>query len=276
MSDAHDDAGDALARRLLELGTQIEYPATPPLATTIRQHLPIRAGARSRPRSPGPGRSLRGLTVLAAAFVALLAGILAASPPARATVAHWLAVPGIELHVGLPSHVPLGHALHLGKAVTLAEAESEVPFHILVPSARNLAAPDAVYVAHSSAGDEVSLVYGSRPGLPQATTTHVALLITELPARLDTQFFAKFLAGKQPRRLTLGPEHGYWVPAVWVPGGHLVVLYQYEDQRRGGQLFVRQGRLAANTLLWQYGNVTLRLESSLAPASATHIARSMR
>lgn len=274
MSGARYDPGENLESRLRDLGVQIEYPPTPVLAATIRAHLLVQTGTTPHRRSMPP--FLRSLMALVMVVAVLLAGVLAVSPAARATVAHWLAVPGIELHVGVPSHVALGHALHLGTPVTLAEARSEVSFHILMPSVHGLTTPDAVYVAHSVAGKQVSLVYGVHPGIPRATATHVAVLITEFRARLDTLFFAKFLAGRQPRRLALGREHGYWIPAVWVPGGHLVVLYQHGNQRYGGPLFLGRARLAANTLLWQRGDVTLRLESSLTPTSATRIARSMR
>lgn len=274
MSDARYDTGENLEHRLRDLDAQIEYPVTPPLAATIRARLPMEAEMRVRHGSTL--FSPRSLLALAAMIAAILAGVLVASPAARARVAHWLAVPGVELRLGVPSHVPLGHGLHLGTPVTLVEARSETPFHILVPAMRDLTTPDAVYVAHSAAGEQVSLVYRSRPGILRAYATHVVLLITELRAKLDTRFFTKFLAGKQPRHLMLGRARGYWIPAVWVPGGHLMVLYWSRNHRYGGPLYLSPARLVANTLLWQRGAITLRLESSRSPASAVRIARSMR
>lgn len=274
MRTEHGDGGEDLSALLQELGVHIDYPATPPLASVVRRRLAERSVATHvrgfAPLSPA------GLSRVAAVIAILLGIALAASPGARAAVTGWFAVPGIDLRSGSPSHVALGHGLQLGRPVTLAEARRKVPFPISVPTAPGLKIPDAIYLANSDAGKIVSLVYHSRPGIPAARATHVALLITELRAQADTVYFTKFFNGRWPRRLYLGGSRGYWIPAAWIPSGHLLVPYLSGGQAGTRHFYAGDARLAANTLLWQDGDVSLRLESSLSPASAARIARSMR
>lgn len=272
-SEHRDRAGD-LSSLLHDLSAYVEFPATPPLAPAVRQSL----AARSMPAGKRGFSllSLPGLATLIAAVALLLGVVLVASPNARAAVSRWLAIPGIELRAGSPSHLAFGHGLHLGRRVALAEARRQTPFHIYVPTAPSLKAPDAVYLANSDAGQVVSLLYRSRPDIPPARATHVAVLITELQAKLDTLAFRKFFYGRWPRRQNLGRSGGYWIPAVWVPSGHLLIPYLYGSGFGGMQFYSGRARLAANVLLWQRGTISLRLESSLSGPRAALIARSMR
>lgn len=274
MRSEHGDGDEDVSALLQELGAHIEYPDTPPLASRVRQRLaerPVETHLRGlTPRFPA---SLAGVAVV----IAIVLGIvLTASSEARAALAGWFAIPGIELRAGSPSHVALGHGLHLGKPVTLPEARRAAPFHISVPTAPGLTTPDVIYLANSDAGKIVSLVYRPRPGIPAARATRVALLITEFRARADRVYFTKFFGGRWPRRLYLGKSRGYWIPATWIPSGYLLVPYLSGGQAGTRHFYTGHARLAANTLLWQDGDVSLRLESSLSPASAVRIARSMR
>ncbi len=274
MRTERGDGDEDVSALLQELGAYIDYPATPPLASLVGRRLAERS-IETHVRGSA-SRSPTGLSRVAAVIAILLGIVLTASPGARAAVAGWFAVPGIELRAGSPSHVVLGHGLQLGRSVTLAEARRKVRFPISVPTAPGLKTPDAIYLANSDAGKIVSLVYHSRPGIPAAHATHVALLITELRAHADTVYFTKFFSGRWPRRLYLGRSRGYWIPAAWIPSGHLLVPYLSGGQKGTRHFYASNARLAANTLLWQDGDVSLRLESSLSPASAARIARSMR
>ena len=81
-----------LESALRALGAQIEFPATPDLASGLR-------GRLERPRS-----RRRPLIIALAALVVVVGAILAV-PPARTAVLDWLGLP--ETRVG---HAPLGHA----------------------------------------------------------------------------------------------------------------------------------------------------------------------
>ena len=60
-------------------------------------------------------------------------------------------------------------------------------------------------------------------------------------------------------------------PGVWLEEPHLVF---FEDLR--GRVRQSTGRLAGKTLLWQHGDVTLRLEGDLSKEEALRIARTGR
>ncbi len=113
--------------------------------------------------------------------------------------------------------------------------------------------------------DSVSLLYRARPGLPRAATTGAGLLITEFQRRY---FDAKRLElGTVPQIVWLGNQ-----PGVWLKGAPHVLYY--EDPK--GHIFQDTGRLAGNVLVWQHGNVVLRIEGRISLKRALATARSMR
>ena len=57
-------------------------------------------------------------------------------------------------------------------------------------------------------------------------------------------------------------------PGAWIEEPHVVF---FEDRR--GRMRQSTGRLAGKTLLWQHGEVTLRLEGDLSKEEALRIAR---
>jgi hypothetical protein len=58
---------------------------------------------------------------------------------------------------------------------------------------------------------------------------------------------------------------------VWFQGRHIVMF-----QDRDGKFHEQHGRLAASTLAWQSGDVTLRLEGDIPKAEALRVARTAR
>src|SRR5437588_6322573 len=142
---------DSLERDLYALGEWVEWPPTP------RFHAPRRAAATQRNR----------WALAAAAVLLAVALALTESPPIRDTVAGWLGLRGVEVHrvqhlptpTGLPPG-PLGARLQLGDRITLADAERQAGFKVLVPSGEG--APDEIYF--SSYRKVVSLLYAPRPG----------------------------------------------------------------------------------------------------------------
>ncbi|HWC41363.1 MAG TPA: DUF4367 domain-containing protein, partial [Actinomycetota bacterium] len=67
--------------------------------------------------------------------------------------------------------------------------------------------------------------------------------------------------------VTVGGQPGYWFSGE----PH---FFTYQDAR--GNLREEQTRLAGNTLIWQRGDLTLRLEGELSQEEALRIAESMR
>src|SRR5260370_34545257 len=104
----------------------------------------------------------------------------------------------------------MGKRLGLGDPTTLAQAQSKVSWHILVPA--SLGQPDEVYLQFPPDGPpqgEVTLVYRSRPGLKTSGQTGVAVLITEANGKVDAQMFGKMLGpGTNLEMVTVNGHQG--------------------------------------------------------------------
>jgi hypothetical protein len=203
---------------------------------------------------------------LALAAVLILAG---------GAVAGGLVVRGVRILIApeatTPSPSPtatgrLGRFLFLGEQATLTEARRQVTFEVRVPTTEGLPEP-IVYVDDHPTGGRISLVYAVGPGLPQTEETGVGMLVMEFRARIDLPFLEKVVhEAERIEEVEVGGEAAYWIE-----GEHSLF---YLDER--GQSLEERSRLAGNTLLWQRGEVTLRLESALSKEEAIRIAESMR
>ena len=215
---------------LRELGRQIEFPATPDLASSIR-------GRLERPR-----RRLRPIAIALAVLVVAI-GAAFAVPPARTAILDWLGLRHVSIVRvdDLPPTSPIVR-LDLGREVTLAQA----PLGTLVPEDE----PDKVFVDDGT----VSLVWGD-PDRPR-------LLLTELQG----QAFIEKLIQPDTR---VEPVTVNGQPGAWLEEPHVVM---FRDS--SGQLRDDSPRLAGKTLLWEHGELTLRLEGDLRKEEALRIARS--
>jgi hypothetical protein len=271
-----------LERALTDLAAALEFPPTPDLAAAVTARLGEAPAAAPVPPSPA-ARARRWLAGLAGwrrlaaaglAVVLLAAAVLVASPGTREAVARRLGLRGIGVEVGGPppptvTTTPGGRLeLGLGDRVTLEEARRRVDWPVLVPAAAGLGQPDAVYVNEAvPPGGRVDLVYRARPGLPASPFTDVGLLITEFQGQPTPEFLKKVTAMGVVEEVTVGGEPGYWFSGE----PH---FFTYQDA--AGTLREEQTRLAGNTLIWQRGDLTLRLEGELPKEEAIRIAESMR
>jgi hypothetical protein len=172
-------------------------------------------------------------------------------PPPTATTS-----PGARLDLGL------------GQRVTLEEARRRAGFPVLVPGAAGLERPDAVFFDPAlPGGGRVDLVYRARPGLPASSFTDAGLLITQFRGEPEPDFLKKITSAGIVQFVTVGGEPGYFFSG----DPHYL---SYRDA--SGQFRDEQTRLAGNTLIWQRGDLTLRLEGNLSMAEAVRIAESMR
>jgi hypothetical protein len=263
---------------LADLATALEFPATPDLAAAVTARLeqaPARAPAPARParrlRWPGGWRRLAaaGLAVLL-----LAAAVLAASPGTREAVARRLGLRGIGVQLGGPPPPTVTTTqgarldLGLGDPVTLEEARGLVDFPVLVPGAAGFEQPDAVFADEAvPPGGRVDLAYKARPGLPASSFTDAGLLITELRGQTTPEFIKKVTTLGMVEEVTVGGEPGYWFSGE----PH---FFTYIDA--AGRFREEQTRLAGNTLIWQRGDLTLRLEGDIPKEEAIRIAESMR
>jgi len=228
-----------LETALRQLGGQVELPPTPDLASAIRGRL----------HRPAPFWRRPAAVALAVLVVAAIAAAFAV-PQSRSAILDWLGLRHVAVvRVEKLPVVPASGGLDLGQRVTLDEAKHRAPW-LLLPDAD----PDSVWMNESIPGGKVSLVWG--------TPSHVRLLLTELSGRA---YVEKIIDGDtQVERVKIGSA------GAWFQGEHVVMF-----QDRDGRFHDTHARLARNTLVWQQGGVTLRLEGGLTKAEALRIARSL-
>jgi hypothetical protein len=266
---------------LRDLGTHLDLPATPDLAAAVATRLreapapapaPTPRGWRERlPRLP----AWRRLALAGLAVVLLAAAVLVVSPGTREAVARRLGLRGIDIRIGGERPTPTvttrpGERLELGlgERVTLEEARRRVGFPVLVPTAAGFQRPDAVYVnPDQPLGGRVDFVYRARPGLPASPYTDAGLLVTQFQGTLTADFIKKVVAGGLVEEVRVAGQPGFWFSGE----PH---FYTYRD--RAGEITDESTRLAGNTLVWQAGDQTLRLEGQLSKEEALRIAESMR
>ena len=271
-----------LERALTDLGAHLDFPATPDLALAVATRLreaPAAREGRPRvrdwlarlPRLPG----WRRLALAGLAAVVLAAAVLVVSPGTREAVARRLGLRGVDIRLGGERPTPTvttqpGERLELGlgERVALTEARRRVAFPVLVPTAAGFQRPDAVFVNESQPqGGRVDLVYRARPGLPANPFTDAGLLVTEFQGTLTPDFIKKVAAGGLVEEVQVAGEPGYWFSGE----PH---FFTFQDTR--GEIVDERTRLAGNTLVWQSGAQTLRLEGQLSKREALRIAESMR
>lgn len=227
-----------LERRLQELGGEIAYPATP------RFDLGFDRRPASVPR-------LRPLALVFAILLAALAGLLALSPGARSAFLEIFRLQGatVELVETLPE--VQAQRLDFGEEVSREEAERRVGFELL-----DLGEPDAVHVRD---GRIASLVYGD-PERPR-------LVLSQLRGGVYEGFVKKAGGGGTTvEPVTVGGE-----PGLFVSGDEHFVMFRDEN----GMIADERTYLAGTVLLWNRGELLLRLEGDLTRDEALELAESV-
>ena len=263
-------------RALADLAASLEFPPTPDLAAAVSARLDE---GSARTPAPAPRRwtwpaGWRRLAVAGLAAVLLAAAVLVASPGTREAVARRLGLRGIGVELGgtpppTVTTTPGGRLdLGLGRRVSLEEARRRVSFPVLVPGTGGLGQPDAVFVSEVvPPGGRVDLVWRARPGLPASPFTDAGLLLTEFRGEPTPEFIKKVAVAGQVEFVEVGGE-----PAYFFSGEPH--FFTYRDS--AGNFREEQTRLAGNTLIWQRGELTLRLEAQISKEEALRIAESMR
>jgi hypothetical protein len=224
-----------LEAALRELGREVAFPPTPDIASAIR-------GTLERPRL-----WRRPVAIALAVFVVALGAVLAV-PQARTEILDWLGLRNVSVvRVDKLPPAPATGRLDLGRRVTLDEARQRAPW-LLVPDRK----PDSVYLNNSLPGGKVSLLWG--------TPSDVRLLLTEVTGEA---FIEKLVQGGTAVEPVDIGEAG-----AWFQGPHVVMF-----RDRDGTFHESRARLAASTLVWQTGNVTLRLEGDISKDEALRFAR---
>jgi len=235
----------SLELQLRNLSDEIAFPVTPDLAAAAGRI----AGARTRPAR----RRRRTLALAFAVVLAVAAGVLAFSPGARSAFLEFFRLEGATISrvESLPQVEPV--ALDLGERVSRAEAERRVGFDVLGIDGEE---PDAIYVRGSRL---VSLLYGP--------LDEPRLLLSQHHAEVWDGFVKKAAgSGTTIEPVTVSGEPGYFVS-----GDPHFVMY-LED----GLIQDEPASLAGNTLLWNRGELLLRLEADITRDEALELAESVR
>jgi len=278
-----DDAG--LAAALADLAEAIDWPAAGPaspggadVASAVRVRIeagavPSDRGARWR-TSWGSWRPVRRVVVVATVAVLALA-VLAALAGAAG-----LGLPGIRILLGpapvspppspvaarspSPAAVP-GAGMHLGERVELADLDQRAGFPVRWPQDPAIGPPDAAYV-DPSLGGQVTLVWGTRPGLPDTIQPGVGLVMSAFRGSYDSSFLNKAVgSGTIIQLVQVDGER-----AFWLSGGPHFFFYSSPS----GQVFDPR-RWVGDALLWSDGSTTYRLESALGRERTIEVAESL-
>jgi hypothetical protein len=244
-----------LEDRLLDLGRAVAFPATPPLAALVADRL------RQPPRRFGLPRPISRGMALALAATVLLVGVAAA---------FGLGLGGLRLTFGPVSLSPIPSMMPgpgLGEPTSLADARQAVTFALRVPGLAELGDPDLVYLADPPAGGAVTLLYGERDGFPADPTTGIGLIVTQFRADIGPDLFEKLIDSDVSVTSTSVRANAAW----WIAGGDHFFFYRDANGVRVESTL----RLAGDTLIWEEGGVTHRVEGAPSLAEAVRVAESL-
>ncbi len=243
-----------LEERLVDLGTAVTFPATPPRSALVADRL------RQPRRRVWLGRPVSRALVLALLATVLLVAIAAAIG---------IGLGGLRLVFG-PAPSPLPSMVAgpgLGEPTTLAEARDTVTFSLRVPGLQGLGEPDLVYLAEPPAGGAVTFLYRERDGFPADPSTNVGLIVTQFRADIGPEVFEKLIiSGVRVTPAKVGSQDAWWIAG----GEH---FFFYRDGQ--GKVVDTTLRLAGDTLIWEEGGVTHRVEGAPSLAAAIRVAESL-
>jgi hypothetical protein len=240
---------------LVHLGRQLDVPPTPDISPAVRARLAEGPAPRSWVSRP------RGLAIALVAALIVAVGALLAVPGTRAAILEFFHLRGVTIQRvdELPT-VSLQrdfNKLFLGEKVSLDEARERADFDVVVPGA--LGDSDAIYFQDNPPGGMVSFVYG--------TLEHPRALFTEFRASVREVIFKKVAGGTDITPVRIDGRHGFFLSGQ---------PHEFGYFDRYGQFREEIVRLAGNTLLWERGPLTLRLEADINREEALEIARSIR
>jgi hypothetical protein len=242
------------------------WPASPPLERIVAERIRESEGLpQLRPRLSLPSRR-RTVLILVAATLLLAAAAVAA----RLVVE--IGAERVRVLPGPPTSLP-GRTLSpevLGEpASSLGEAASVAGFEPLIPE--RLGSTSAIWTEAGTAdpaGDasaRIVLAWRPTPALPRIEGLPWGAVLMEFrgAANLAAKtVFEEALGGFRP--VTVEGREGFWVT-----GEHSITL---TDPAGGAPVSLH---VTGNVLLWQRGDLTLRLETSLGLPAAVEVAESI-
>jgi hypothetical protein len=228
-----------VAEALEALRDEISWPDTPDLSAGTLSVL----NRRARPKR---GRILA--LVAVAAVVAI--GVVLVVPAARDAVAGWLGIRGVQIQ-RTDAVDALSIDLRLGRPADIETVAETMGFVPLIPT--ELGTPDGAFFGSGL----LTLVWANEG----------PILLTQFRGDLDPAILKEVPGATN---LELVDVNGS--SAIWITGAPHEVTYLGP----GGDFDTSAARIAGNTLLWEVGEVTLRLEGVADLDDALAIAHSTR
>jgi hypothetical protein len=162
----------------------------------------------------------------------------------------------------------LGTGLGLGEPVDLEALADTVPFPARLPTDRRLGEPAVAWWEPTLGDGQLTILWRSRPGLPETTVTGVGALVTETPGTTDDGLIEKSVTpGGTAEPVTVDGQPGYWLTGP----PHGFVWWRAAD----GEFVEDARRRVGDTLVWTDGGMLYRLETELGRDTAIEIAESM-
>ncbi len=245
----------ALERALRGLAPDIVYPSTPTLIRSVRAA--VVDAEVSHPRPDFRWRSFRRSLPVALVALVVVAG---------AALAAGIGLRGLSIVFVDSSPASIGQSLELGEPVSLAEAQRRVSYRIVLPRG-NVGEPDEVYLDVRAGVEQVSTLYASGVPFESGRAGDAALLITQFVATSDITTATKEVGPGT----TVEPIFVAGEPGFWMDGSPHVLFYRNPT----GTLIEDRVRLVGDALVWQRGDVTLRIEGAASKEAAVALAESM-
>jgi hypothetical protein len=252
-----------LERTLSDIGARFEGPKRD-LWPAVREQI---ADRRAQPWWSRLGLSRSAFAPVVATLAIILVAAFLLTPDLAARAAQVLGIPGVQIYQVPQSPTSRPNApvpTFAGQRVaTAAEASRVAGFAVRTPAA--LGDPSAIYVENAPA--RVTIVYASVKGIPVSPQAGVSAIVVEFKGTIETQVMAK----------AIGP--GTTLDAVPLGGGVAYYLagqpHQFFFRDPAGNLQPETLRLAGNTLLWEEGGFTYRLEAQVSLEEAVRIASTL-
>lgn len=239
-----------------ETAREFPYPPTPDVASAVRRRL-------SRSRSPRP--ILRAV----AALVLIALVITLTVPEVRATLLEFIRIGAVQIFLSEPTATPTRQAtqtpfgpvryasvLELPGETTLADAQANVPYPILLPDyPSDLGAPDRIFVQPATTTPLLTLVW-LVPGQPDQVRMSIEVLTKDMAA-------TKYDTMGTGQSVQVNGDVGYWMTDA-----HRVVYYYDRNEW--------ERDVQANVLIWEADGFTYRLETIEPLNEALVIANSLK
>lgn len=254
-----------LEQTLSDIGTRLDGPKRD-MWPAVRTRIAERS---AQPWWSRLGADRRTFAPIAATLAVILVAVFVLTPAFADALGHLLNIPGVQIFrvATTPTPMPTTTA-SVGfpgqRAASVAEASRLAGFQVREPAA--LGAADEIYVELVPV--RVTLVYRARPGLPVTALPGVSALIVEFKGTLDAPILGKAVG---PGTILEAVPLSSGTAAYWLAGQP----HQFFYRDATGNIQPDTLRLAGNTLLWDAGGITYRLEAQVTRAEAVGIASSL-